>query len=61
MTSWFRMGLLVAVIHGLEDVALLSLGRFLPVPVWALYVIGVALSATVLTLLIGRLTRRLAE
>ena len=60
MTSWFRMGLLVAVIHGLEDVALLSLGRFLPVPVWALYVIGVALSATVLTLLIGRLTRRLA-
>ena len=61
MTSWFRMGLLVAVIHGLEDVALLSLGRFLPVPVWALYVIGVALSATVLTVLIGRLTRRLAE
>ena len=60
MTSWCRMGLLVAVIHGLEDVALLSLGRFLPVPVWALYVIGVALSATVLTLLIGRLTRRLA-
>ena len=60
MTSWFRMSLLVAVIHGLEDVALLSLGRFLPVPVWALYVIGVALSATVLTLLIGRLTRRLA-
>ena len=60
MTSWFRMGLLVAVIHGLEDVALLSLGRFLPVPVWALYVVGVAVSATVLTVLIGRLTRRLA-
>ena len=60
MTSWFRVGLLVAVIHGLEDVALLSLGRFLPVPVWALYAIGVGLSATVLTLLIGRLTRRVS-
>ena len=60
MTSWFRMGLLVALIHGLEDVALLSLGRFLPVPVWLMYAIGVGLSATVLTLLIGRLTRRVS-
>jgi hypothetical protein len=60
MTSWFRIGLLVALIHSLEDVALLSLGRFLPVPVWLMYVIGVGLSATVLTLLIGRITRRVS-
>ena len=60
MTSWFRMGLLVAVIHSLEDVLLLSLGRFLPVPLWALYVIGIAVSTLLLTVLIGRITRRVS-
>ena len=49
------MGLLVAVVHGLEDVALLSLGRFLPVPIWAMYLIGLTVSVIVLTNLLNRL------
>ena len=46
----------VGVCHAAEDVVLLSLGRFLPVPIWALYLIGIALSTTVLTLVIRRFT-----
>jgi len=57
-SSWLRVGLLVALIHGCEDVILLSMGRFLPVPLWALYVIGVALSTLVLTVLIDKISRR---
>ena len=49
------MGLLVTVVHGLEDVALLSLGRFLPVPVWAMYVIGLSASVLILTNLLNHL------
>ena len=55
MTSWFRVGMLVAVVHGLEDVALLSLGRFLPVPVWAMYLIGLSVSVVILTKLLNHL------
>ena len=55
MSSWFRVGLLVTVVHGLEDVALLSLGRFLPVPVWAMYAIGLTASVLILTNLLNRL------
>ena len=58
VSSWFRVGLLVAVVHGLEDVALLSIGRFLPVPVWAMYMIGVGASVTILTFLLNKLTER---
>ena len=49
------MGLLVAVVHGLEDVALLSLGRFLPVPIWAMYAIGLSVSIVILTKLLKHL------
>ena len=42
MSKWLRVGLLVSVVHGLEDIALLSIGRFLPVPVWAMYIIGLS-------------------
>ena len=52
------MGLVVAVVHGLEDVALLSMGRFLPVPVWAMYAIGISVSVIVLTLLLNKITDR---
>ncbi len=52
------MGLVVAVVHGLEDVALLSMGRFLPVPIWAMYSIGIGVSVTILTLLINSFTDR---
>ena len=45
-------------IHTLEDVLLLSIGRFLPVPVWAMYTIGLLLSWLVLGgLLHGTLKR----
>ena len=47
----------VGVIHGAEDVALLSMGRFLPVPIWALYAIGLTVSMLLMTLLVNRLTR----
>jgi hypothetical protein len=46
----------VGVIHAGEDILLMSLGRFLPVPVWLLYLIGVALSTTLLTYIVRRLT-----
>ena len=55
MSRWLRVGLLVTVVHGLEDVALLSLGRFLPVPVWAMYAIGLTASVLILTNLLNRL------
>ena len=45
-------------IHTLEDILLLSIGRFLPVPVWAMYTIGLLLSWLVLGgLLHGTLKR----
>ena len=45
-------------IHTLEDVLLLSIGRFLPVPVWDMYTIGLLLSWLVLGgLLHGTLNR----
>ena len=55
MRNWFKLGLVVAVVHGLEDVALLSLGRFLPVPIWAMYAIGLSVSVVVLTKLLKHL------
>ena len=45
----------VGVVHGLEDVALLSMGRFLPVPIWAMYAIGLTASMVLMTLLVNRL------
>ena len=43
-------------VHFLEDVALLSIGRFLPVPWWAMYIIGVGFSWLMLSLIIHRIT-----
>jgi hypothetical protein len=36
--------LLVLVVHTLEDIVLISIGRFVPLPVPALYAIGLGLS-----------------
>jgi hypothetical protein len=58
MSRLLKMGFMVTVVHGLEDVALLSMGRFLPVPVWAMYVIGIGVSVTILTVLINSFTER---
>ena len=58
MSRLLKMGVVVAGVHGLEDVALLSMGRFLPVPVWAMYCIGISVSVIVLTLLLNKITDR---
>ena len=43
-------------IHAGEDIFLVSLGRWLPVPVWLLYLIGVVLSTTLLTYIVQRVS-----
>lgn len=45
----------IGIIHGLEDAALLTMGRFLPVPIWVMYIIGLSVSVTLMTLIINRL------
>ena len=56
MRHLIKLGGAVGIIHALEDILLMSLGRWLPVPLWMLYVIGVVLSTCVLTVLIQKLT-----
>ena len=34
----------MVLIHMVEDTILLSIGRFLPLPLWSVYVIGLSLS-----------------
>ena len=46
----------VGVVHAGEDIILMSLGRWLPVPVWLLFLVGIIISTTVLTVLIQKLT-----
>ena len=45
----FEIAAIVLIIHMLEDASILSIGRFLPVPVWLMYPIGMGLSAIILT------------
>ena len=53
--------LLFVVIHLMEDVALISLGRFLPLPVYVLYPVGLLVSAVVMREVIQRLLKRFAS
>ena len=46
----------VGVVHAGEDVLLMSLGRWLPVPWPVLFGLGIILSAVVLTVLIQKFT-----
>ena len=39
----------VIAVHTIEDVILLSIGRFLPVPIWAMYIIGLLTSWLILS------------
>lgn len=50
----FKLAGSVAVIHALEDIGLLSIGRFLPVPIWAMYLIGIFVSTVLLTFIIDK-------
>ena len=45
-------------VHFIEDVALISLGRWLPLPWWAVYAIGIWLSWMMLAGIINRLEHR---
>ena len=53
----FEIAAVVVVIHMLEDVSILSIGRFLPVSVWLMYPIGMGLSAIILTGLFQKLMK----
>jgi hypothetical protein len=39
----------VIAVHTIEDIVLLSIGRFLPVPVWAMYAVGLLTSWFILS------------
>jgi|TARA_R110000824_G_C14994164_1_gene655530 hypothetical protein len=51
-----RLAGAVGVLHAGEDVLLMSLGRWLPVPWPVLFGLGIILSAVVLTVLIQKFT-----
>ena len=45
-------------VHFIEDVALISIGRWLPLPWWAVYAIGIGFSWMMLAGIINRLEHR---
>jgi len=52
----FSMAMLgVVSIHTLEDIVLMSIGRFVPLPLFAMYALGLALSWLVMGLLFNHL------
>ena len=53
--------LLFVLIHLIEDAALISLGRFLPLPAYVLYPVGLLVSAVVMREVIRRLLKRFAS
>jgi hypothetical protein len=50
--------LVVLSVHFIEDVALISIGRWLPLPWWAVYAIGIGFSWLMLAGIINRLEHR---
>ena len=59
LLSGSMVGIMAA--HGLEDVLLLSIGRFLPVPIPAMYAIGLLFSWLVLGGIMCRIRRSLIQ
>jgi hypothetical protein len=45
-------------VHFIEDVSLISIGRWLPLPWWTVYAIGIGFSWIMLAWIINRLERR---
>ena len=45
-------------VHFIEDVSLISIGRWLPLPWWAVYAIGIGFSWIMLAWIINRLEHR---
>ena len=52
--------LLFVTIHLIEDAALISLGRFLPLPAYVLYPVGLLVSVVVMREIIRRLLKPFA-
>lgn len=50
--------LMALAVHFIEDVSLISIGRWLPMPVWAVYAIGIGFSWIMLAGIINRLEHR---
>ena len=57
MKSLAQLAGTVGVVHAGEDIMLMSLGRWLEVDVWLLFLIGVVISTTVLTIVINKITK----
>ena len=45
-------------VHFIEDVSLISIGRWLPLPWWAVYAIGIGFSWVMLAGIINRVEQR---
>ena len=59
MSRLLRLGGTVGVIHACEDIFLMSLGRWLDAPLWLLYIVGIAVSTILLTVIIDRVTLKM--
>lgn len=53
LTSGAMFGVLS--VHALEDIALLTIGRFAPLPTFAMYAVGLGLSWIVFGILLAKL------
>ena len=53
--------LLFVAIHLIDDAALISLGRFLPLPAYVLYPVGLLASAVVMRFIVQNLLKRFAS
>ena len=53
-----ELAAIVVVVHLLEDASILSIGRFLPVPLYIMYPVGLGISAGILTGVFQRLMGR---
>ena len=56
--NWLKLTGVVVAAHALEDVLLLSIGRFVPLPLWAVYALGLGVSSVVLAGIISKVMRK---
>ena len=61
MKRLLQLGGTVGIIHACEDIFLMSLGRWLDVPLWLLYIVGIAVSTILLTVIIDKVTLKMQE
>jgi len=59
MPFFAMLGLLALQVSEAEDIVLLSIGRFVPLPLIAMYALGLVVSWLLMGLIINRLLRRL--